>query len=229
MQQDLGLMRRDGFTEYTLNDEDFVTTAETRKGKDGQIIETGVTKRVFVFKKTNTEIANGEGTAVVLPDGKAATVREVRITERYLDSDAIAARNEADRVKNMVSNLRRYLGLSKSTKVVAESDKLTSQDVANWMNGDRQLFGKVFDTLPTATKDSVSKVYAESIKVAKPKRPTDAQWAEMFAMAAENGHKITDEQLADYAKYRAEKAAKLAKMKAGKATTEVALTEQSDI
>jgi len=221
--QDLGLMRRDGFTEYTLNDSDFITTAETRKGKDGQVIETGVTKRTFLFRKTNKEIADGEGTAVVLPDGKAATVREIRIIERYLDADAVAARNEADRVKNMVSNLRRYLGLSKSTKKVDERDKLTPQDVANWMNGDRQLFGKVFDTLPTATQDSVSKVYAESIKTTKPKPATLAQLTELAMLAAENGTPLSAEW---HEQYNAIKARQVKQRKT--AEPEVVLTEQGN-
>lgn len=222
--QDLGLMRRDGFTEYTLNDEDFTTTAETRKGKDGEQVATGVTKRVFVYRKTASELSNGEGATAVLPDGKAAVVRELRITERYLDADAIAAKNEADRVKNMVSNLRRYLGLSKSKKAVAERDKLTPQDVANWMNGHRQLFGKVFDTLPTATQEAVSKVYADSIKTAKPKPATLAQLTELAMLAAENGTPLSDEW---HEQYNAIKARQAKQRKT--AAAEVVLTEQSDI
>lgn len=223
--QDLGLMRRDGFTEYTLNDADFTTTEETRKSKDGEIVTTGVTKRVFVYRVNNTQLKDGEGATAVLPNGEAAVVRELRITERYLSKDARDAAVEADRVKNMVGNLRRYLGLSKSTKVVADRDKLTPQDVANWMNGNRQLFGKVFDTLPTATQEAVSKVYADSIKMPKSKAPTMSQLAEMAALAAENGTPLSAEW---HEQYNAIKA-RAAKLQKGKAVEpEVILTEQGN-
>jgi len=222
----LEIIRCDGQTAITVNDADFETVAETRKGKDGQAVETGVIKRTFIQRANAKQLIDGEAVSMVLPDGQVALVRELRITERYVSAAKIEAENANKRFDNLVKDLRRFVGLSKSAKPVSASDKLTSKDIENWMNGLRKIKGYHFDELPSEFRDKASKVYADSIKKTGAKPPTMAQLAELAAMAAENGTPLSDEwhQAFEAAKARA---ARLGKGKAAKAASaEVELTEQ---
>lgn len=193
MSDRMQIIRRDGLTEIAVDDAAFTTVAETRKDKDGQHIETGVTKRTFIQRANAKQLVDGEAVSMVLPTGEVALIRELRITERYVSASQMEKEGAAKRFENLIKDVRRFVGLSKSNKAVSESDKLTPKDLENWMNGLRKVKGYHFEELPADVQEKAGKVYADSIKKAASKPATLLQLAEMAALAAENGTPLGDD------------------------------------
>lgn len=222
----LQIIRTDGQTAITVADDDFTQVAETRKTKDGQHVETGVIKRTFIQRANAKQLIDGEAVSMVLPTGETALIRELRITERYVSADQIARENATKRFENLIKDIRRFVGLSKSAKPVSASDKLTSKDLENWMNGLRKVKGYHFEELPADVQEKASKVYADSIKKTASKPATLMQLAEMAALAAENGTPLGDDWHKEFEAAKA-RASRLGKGKAAKAVEpEVELSEQ---
>jgi len=213
--KDFTLTHDDGFTSLLIADTDFDQVAETRKDKDGNIVETGVTKRTFHYRVSQSSIDKGEG-AVAVRDGEARVMREIKVVMRDVDESALSAKREALRWSNFAKDFRRFAGLSKSAKAIDAGDKLTQKDVENFINGFRKVKGKFYEELPKATQDAVTKAYSDLLKKANSaaaKLPTMAQLAELAAEAAAQGVPLGD----DWHKaYEAAKA-KAAKLREGKA------------
>ena len=228
--KDLDVIRQDGMTVISLSDGDFETIAETRKGKDGEQVATGVTKRVFHYRIGVKAVENGEGATMVMPDGSTGVVRELKITERITDAAALQEKRDANRWKNFAQDFRRFAGLGSSKKAVAESDRLTQKDVENFMNGFRKVKGHFFEDLPTATRELVEKAYSDLLKKnsGKTSMPTMSQLAEMAALAAANGTPLGEDWHTAFEAAKA-KAARLSKGKAAKAAQPSAeeMTEQA--
>lgn len=236
LKKDFNLTHEDGFTSLMIADSDFETVAETRKGKDGETVQTGVTKRVFHYRVSQSSVDKGEGAITVMPDGSTAITREVKIMIRDQNEEAIKAKREAARWANFGKDFRRFCGLSKSAKAVDVADKLTRQDVENFCNGLRKVKGYFYHDLPEATQEAVTKAYSDLLKKereAKPKQPTLAQLAELAALAAAEGKALGQDWMEAFEQAKAQ----AAKMKAGKAakaasavpaSNEVELTEQGN-
>lgn len=232
---DLGIIRADGQTMYQVCDDDYTVTRETRKGKDGQYVETGIVKRVLTVKSTVKQAMDGECQVVVLPDGSSGLVRELRITERVMDAAQVAAEREARALDRIVPEVRQRLGLSKSKQPVSDRDKLTDAMLGEWMMAKRQVMGKDWEPLPQKVKKGVIKARNEAAgkagRVNKPASPTEVM--KSLAAALESKGLLDDESkrqvqelLARQERARASKAAPKA---APKADTDVELSEQSDI
>ena len=82
IKKDFNLVHEDGFTSLMIADSDFDTIAETRKGKDGETVATGITKRVFHYRVSQSSVDKGEGAITMMPDGSTAITREVKIVIR---------------------------------------------------------------------------------------------------------------------------------------------------
>lgn len=232
LKKDFNLTHEDGFTSLMIADSDFDTIAETRKGKDGETVATGITKRVFHYRVSQSSVDKGEGAITVKPDGSTAVTREVKIVIRDQNEEAIKAKREAARWSNFAKDFRRFCGLSKSAKAVDSGDKLTRQDVENFANGLRKVKGYFFHDLPQSAQEAVTKAYSDLLKKeqqAKPKQPTLAQLAELAALAAIEGKSLGQDWMQAYEAAKA-KAAQLQKGKAAKAAkpVEVQLTEQGN-
>ena len=232
LKKDFNLTHEDGFTSLMIADSDFETVAETRKGKDGETVQTGIMKRVFHYRVSQSSVDKGEGAITVKPDGSTAVTREVKIVIRDQNEEAIKAKREAARWSNFAKDFRRFCGLSRSAKAVDSGDKLTRQDVENFCNGLRKVKGYFYHDLPQATQEAVTKAYSDLLKKeqqAKPKPASFAQLAELAARAALEGIQLGQEWMEEYEKAKA-KAAQLQKGKAAKAAkpVEVQLTEQGN-
>lgn len=91
--KDLDLQFEDGQTVLRLADHLFDVTKETRT-KDGQTVETGVTKRVYHYSVTAASVDAGKGAVTVKPDGSTAVTREVKVIIRDQDEAAIKEKRE---------------------------------------------------------------------------------------------------------------------------------------
>lgn len=227
--KDLDLQFIDGETVLRLADHLFDVTKETRT-KDGQTVETGVTKRVYHYSVTASSVDAGKGAVTVKPDGSTAVTREVKVIIRDQDEAAIKAKREAARWSNFGKDFRRFCGLSKSAKVIDPADKLTRQDVENFCNGLRKVKGHFYHDLPKAAQEAVTRAYSDLLRKeqeAKPKQPTLAQLAELAALAAIEGKSLGQDWMQAYEAAKA-KAAQLQKGRAARAAqpAEVELTEQ---
>lgn len=234
LKKDFNLEHSDGFTSLMIADSDFDVVAETRKNKDGETVETGISKRVFHYRVSQSSVDKGEGAIAVKPDGSTAVMREVKVIIRDQSEAALREKREASRWSNFGKDFRRFCGLSKSAKVVDAADKLTTQDVANFCNEFRKVKGYFFADLPKSAQDAVTKAYEDLLKrerEAKPKVPTMAQLLELAVLAKQNGTELGDDWLraveqvkAQASKMKAGKAAKAAP--AATASEDVELTEQ---
>lgn len=224
---DLGIIRADGQTMYQVCDDDYTVTRETRKGKDGQYVETGIVKRMLTVKSTVKQAMDGECQVVVLPDGSSGLVRELRITERVMDAAQVAAEREAKALDRIVPEVRKRLGLSKSKQAVSDRDKLTDAMLGEWMMAKRQVMGKDWEPLPQKVKEGVIKARSEAAgkagRVNKPASPTEVM--KSLAAALESKGLLDDE-----SKRQVEELlARQAKARAARVKEESELTEQSDI
>lgn len=234
LKKDFNLEHSDGFTSLMIADSDFDVVAETRKNKDGEVVETGISKRVFHYRVSQSSVDKGEGAIAVKPDGTTAVMREVKVIIRDQSEAALREKREAARWSNFGKDFRRFCGLSKSTKKIDAADALTRQDVENFCNGFRKVKGKFFQELPQSAQDAVTKAYADLLKKereAKPKLPSLAQLAELAALAQLEGKPLGQDWMEAFEKAKAQ----ASKMKAGKAakaapaatvSEDVELTEQ---
>ncbi len=227
LKKDFNLTHDDGFTSLLIADSDFDTVAETRKNKDGETVETGIVKRVFHYRVSQSSVDKGEGAIAVKPDGSTAIMREVKVIIRDQNEEAIKAKREAARWSNFGKDFRRFCGLSKSAKKVDAADALTRQDVENFANGLRKVKGLFFHELPQSAQDAVTRAYADLLKKereAKPKPPTLAQLAELAALAAAEGKALGQDWMEAFEQAKAQ----AAKMKAGKAAKAASVATASD-
>jgi hypothetical protein len=222
------LIKQDGQTQLAFINAEAKVSMLTRKTADGTIVETGVKQTEFLFRKTKSQLESGEGIIVVNEDGTTSVYSEIKFVGKEMNADAIAQASAAKRFENLIKDVRRFVGLGSSKKVVSASDKLTSKDLENWMNGFRKVKGYHFEELPADVQEKASKVYADSIKKVASKPATLLQLAEMAALAAENGTPLGDDWHKEFeaAKVRA---SRLGKGKAKPVEVGEELTEQSDI
>lgn len=180
----------------------------TRKTASGDVVPTGVTQTEFVIRRTKSQLEAGEGIKVQNEDGSISLVSEIKFVTKQMDADAIEKAGQAKRYDNLVKDVRRFLGVSKSAKAIAESDKLTPKDVMNWMDGKRTVKGYQFDSLPEAVQNKVGDILDEYDKKQAGKPLTMTQLSQLFLEAAQQGVEIDPKYVAQFEALKA-KTAKL--------------------
>ena len=216
---DFQITRADGRTRLDFDNQHLEVTAQKRKNKDGEMVETGVTVYKLKYGEALSKVLEGAGLVTAREDGSAEVVHKVNLTIEARDGKATEAARAAKGTEAFLKLLRRRCGLSTSKQKVADGDKVSLEDLRDWVAGKKQLAKRDFASLEDKAQREVEKMAAKlegkPVGGAKPK-PIAIVRAQL-----ERGDFANDpEQLAavtECLKEHAERVARLAKGRAAKA------------
>lgn len=140
----------DGFARFELPIEEFEVIERESKG-----MKTGVLARKFSESLTQANLAEGLGFQVINEAGEVEMGKKLSFLLETTSPRLIAAKAEAKLFRNFAANVRKYTGLVKTESPVAESRRLNSADLTDWLDGRRKVDGYDFDALPIETQEKI--------------------------------------------------------------------------
>lgn len=157
-QVDLSLINRDNRVTVEFDRAMVTETKQTRKNKDGEPVETGVTVYKLKYGETAKAVLEGAGIVIANPDGSAANMHKLALTWEQRDEAALKAKRDAEGVATFLKLVRRRCGLSTSKQKVDDRDKLELSDLRDWVAGKRTVIKRQFADLSAEAQAEVRKM-----------------------------------------------------------------------
>lgn len=230
------LTEQDGFTNLSIPTAKIVKTGRVRNGT-----LTGVVAGKYTISNTAADREKGLAPTYVDEQGTVHVIHKLSVVLETKTAEQQRQQAEAKWGRGIVASLRKRTGLTKGKTPVTDAERISLAQLQEWIDGTRTIDYRTFDGLPAETQAKVIGLRDE-LATGKPAKQTKvsgmaqlaALWdAGAYKLMLEGGtidkasYDIAEASVAAYKKQLAGQAARKAAPAAP--TTEVVLTEQSDI
>ena len=116
-------------------------------------VPNGKTAHKFSHSLTQTQLDDGSGFKVMMPDGSVSTGSKLTLLLETVDQRSLEARRDAKRWRTFCAEFKKRLGLVSSK--IPGTKRVSLEEFVEWTDGERKIDNLVFDALPQETRDKL--------------------------------------------------------------------------